>query len=326
MPGRDRAIRAVTLVDIPLVRRLSDKGIILDSELGLTGEAPGPHTTLLSSILLRSSELYTFVARADRQQVVGQFRLKGDAPNAHIVFIAPHLEDDAEDTAWLYILDTMAREAGKHGAHGLVAEVDERSPLFETMRTANFAVYARQEIWRRQPTDFRLEAAPVGLTEAEEDDVSGVFALLAMTVPSLIQQIAAPPGQLHGLVYRKCDRVEGYIAVSEGKQGIYLIPYLHPDIMEEASAVLQAAIVHTQRAAHVPVYVCVRRYQDWLDRALIRLQLEPWAQQAVMVKHIAAGVRHAGFEPLRAVEPARSPVPPPTRHTREPVFEATNQE
>lgn len=315
MPSREPDTRPITLVDIPLVKRLSDKGIILDTELGLTGYALAPNTTLLSSIFLPQRGLHTFVARSDKQTVVGQFRLKADDPNAHIVYVAPCLEDDAENTVWLHILDAMARESGRHGAHSLIAEVEEQSSLFTTLRAAGFAVYARQEIWRRERGEYILEADSVELTPETNTDAPGMYALLAAVVPGMLQQIAGPPNDLQRLVYRQDDRIMGFIAVSEGRHGVYLIPYLHPDMSRAAPAVLQAAVAYTSRATKVPVYVCIRRYQDWLQSALTTLQFESWLHQAVMVKHITAGVRHAEFEPLRQSEGVRSPIPPPNRYS-----------
>jgi hypothetical protein len=104
---------------------------------------------------------------------------------------------------------------------------------------------------------------------------------------------------MKGYVYRKNERVEAYVAVSAGKQGIYLMPYLHPDIITEAPAVFESVIRQVHSAANLPIYALVRRYQPWLEGALETLAFDPWAQQAVMVRHIAAGVRQASFSPLR---------------------------
>jgi hypothetical protein len=59
-----------------------------------------------------------------------------------------------------------------------------------------------------------------------------------------------------------------------------------------------AAAARAHRADKVPLYVRVRRYQEWLEHALTGLGFESWVQQAVMVRHIAAGIRHAAFAPL----------------------------
>jgi hypothetical protein len=303
--------RTVTLVDIPLVRRLSERGTILNSELGLTRDARGDNSALLSSILF-ARELHTLVARNGEHQVIGQFRYRQDEPNAHIVYLAPDLRADYEDTAWLHILDAMTREAGRYGAHTLVAEVEENSLLFETMRAAGFAVYSRQVIWRHDPYP-RQDNVAVRLTEEAPGDHIGVISLICSTIPTMIQQVAAPNGDGTGWVYRKNGRIEGYIVVSEGKEGVYLVPYLHPDIMPEAVDVLEAAIVNTSRTQKVPVYIGVRAYQSWLNTSLERLGFEPWVRQAVMVRHIAAGIRYSNFARVEARwEGARSPIPPPS--------------
>jgi hypothetical protein len=319
MSASDTETRTVTLVDIPLVRRLSEEDVVLDSEVGLTRDLYWPHSTLLSSILSTQRGVHTLVTRSAKHNAVGQFRLKGDDLNAHIVYIAPHLEAEVEDTVWLHILDAMAREAGKHGAHTLIGEVDEDHSLFETMRTANFSIYARQCVWRREWDENTVFAELVELHEKVDADIPGIYALLCMTVPSLIQQITPLPNDTQGFIYRKGERIEGYIAISAGKYGVYLTPYLHPDIMEEAAAIIETTLHHIQDKYNVPAYVCVRRYQGWLECALEDLAFEPGTGQAVMVKHITAGVRHAAFQPVRHVlEAKHSPVPPPTKHTHRP--------
>lgn len=312
----DYEVHAAKLVDIPLMRRLAEKGLVLDSELCYTGEATvGLQNLGFSRILMPPRGLHMLVGRAGKQHVIGQFRLKPDDHLAQMVFVAPTLEPDMCDTAWLALMDAMASESGRRGAHILTAEVDEGSPLFLTMRQSGFAVYARQEIWRRHAAEetlpkFRLSGE---LVEETEDDQMDIQLLYSNIVPRLVQAITVPSRDSKGLVYRKAGRVQGYIAVSEGKSGIYIMPYLHPDVLgHEAAAIIAGVIAQTSRAERVPVYVCVRRYQDWLAESLNRMGFEALTQQAVMVRHIAAGVRQASFAPLvkslDAVPQVTSPV------------------
>lgn len=311
MPLRDTTeTRAVKLVDIPRVKRLIENGMVLDCELCFTQDGQGASLFML---LLPYRGVHTLVTRSGKQHIVGQFRLKPDAPYAHIAYIAPALEDeDADDTPWLNILDAMAVEAGKRGAHILAAEVDELSPLFKTLRTASYSIYARQEIWQRLP-GWVDNCDQVPLSKATEADLPDIYSLYTNIVPRLVQQISDLPGDGDGWIYRKDHRVEGYITVAEGKAGVYLMPYLHPDVFSEAPAIIASAIAGVPRAARVPVYVRVRRYQDWLDDALNQLGFELRARQAVMVKHIAAGVRTAAFTPLsHPLEKVPSPIKPPT--------------
>jgi hypothetical protein len=314
--------RAVQLVDIPLVKRLVENGTVLDSEVAFTRVANSPRSALFSSFFLPQRGLHTLVARQDRHHVVGQFRLRNDESHARIVYLAPGLAHDADNTIYLHLLDAMAAEAGRRGAQTLTAEVDEYLHLFETMRISGFAIYARQEIWQRYPDEPVDLPDDVELTEETDADTHGIQLLYSNIVPRLVQQIAIPPSDSRGLVYRKNDRVEGYLAVSEGRYGIYIMPYLHPDVFSDAASVIAAAVRTCGHSGRVPIYVSVRRYQDWLEDALLDLGFEPFTRQAVMVRHIAAGIRSAAFAPLHHRLEAIPSHPPIT----EAIFENHNQE
>jgi len=305
-------IHAAKLVDLPLVRRLAEKGTILDSELRCTREGADPQSMLLSSILPQRN-VYTLVGRAGRQRIVGQFRIRSDERIAHIVYIAPELDGHRRDTAWLNLIDAMAAEAGKRSVHMLTAEVDEDSPLFVTMRSAGFAVYARQELWRREASPL-AETAQADLSDSKEDDLGAIQSLYGTIVPRLVQPVAMPPEDSEGYVYRHDGRLQGYVACTVGKTGVYITPMLHPDILyRDAKTILAGVLARIGRADRLPVYVCVRRYQDWLEDALSELGFAPCQPQALMVRHIAAGVRQAAFAPLEhSLEVIPNVVRPPT--------------
>jgi hypothetical protein len=316
MPHHETQTRSVTLMDLPWVRRLCENGIILDSELAYTRAAGGPQSAILSSVILPQRNLQTLISKCEKQAVVSQFRMKPDDQLAQIVTIAPGMHDETTDnTVWLHALDAMTVAAGKRGAHMLTGEIDEQSAMFATMRRAGFAVYARQEIWRREPgVAIPGDIIPADLTDETDADAMDIQLLYSNIVPRLVQPIAVPSSESEGLVYRQEGRVQGYIAVSEGKYGIYIMPFLHPDILfSEASAIIAGAIAQTAKAEKMPVYVCVRRYQDWLEDGLAELGFEPISQQAVMVRHIAAGVRQSIFAPIaHTLEVIPSAMRPPT--------------
>ncbi|MEP7292281.1 MAG: hypothetical protein ABI835_10880 [Chloroflexota bacterium] len=310
----DGDIHAAKLVDIPLIRRLAEKGTILDSELRCTREVAGPQSVLLSSILPQRG-FHTLVGQAGRQRIVGQFRVR-DERIAQIVYIAPELPERRRDTAWLHLIDAMAVEAGKRGVHMLMAEVDEDSPLFVTMRTAGFAVYARQDIWKREPAALPFPFSdPAELRESKDEDINSIQALYGTIVPRLVQPVAMPPEDSLGFVYRHDQRLQGYVTVSMGKTGIYVTPLLHPDILyRDAITLLAGVLGRIGRVDRLPVYICVRRYQDWLEDALTELGFVSCQPQALMVRHIAAGVRQAAFSSLeRSLEAMPNAVRPPTR-------------
>jgi hypothetical protein len=91
------------------------------------------------------------------------------------------------------------------------------------------------------------------------------------------------------------------------------MPYLHPDILPDAPALFASILRTLPNPGRRPIYICVRRYQDWILSALDHLGFVPYLQQALMVKHIAAGVRHASFVSLQQVlEHAAGIAKPPT--------------
>lgn len=293
-------VHAAKLVDLPMLRRLVERGAVLDSELFYTREFDPSSTALLQSILLPQRSLYTFVGRGQAQPVIGQFRMRAHDHLAQLVLLAP-LEPEPEGGAWLGLLDAVAYEAGRRGAHMLTAEVDELSPLFPLMRQGGFAVYARQEIWRwsGELPQGSVRAPQGEVAEETDEDTLDIQLLYSSIVPRLVQPIAVPSRESSGLVYRKDGRVQAYIAVSYGRSGTYLMPFMHPDVLgSEAASVLLAVIARVARAERAPVYVCVRRYQDWLGDSLRDLGFETLIQQAVLVRHIAAGVRSTAFSPL----------------------------
>ena len=283
------------LLDLPLMLRLKQNAIVLHSELGLTEDARGQNSALLSSIVFPRG-LHTLVARVYDKDVVGQFRLRPGETNAHIVYLAPTLEDDADDAIWLHMLDAMAEQAGSNDAHSLVGEVETSHRLFETMRRAGFAVYSRQVIWRHRPMAAASRSAGLKLAAETDDDQIGIAALLGSTIPRILQTVMGPSTDMAGLVYRVDGRIEAYLAYSEGKHGVYLMPYLHPEVLSEAPAIIAAALRQIEGCRKLPVYICVRGYQGWMENAMLDLGFDSWLEQAVMVKHLTAGVRQASFE------------------------------
>lgn len=311
--SRDVDTRTVTLVDIPALHRLSDRAIVLDSEIQFTRDMTITNGTLSS--LLPQRNVYTLIARSDKRQVVGQFRLEPDGQNAQIIYVAPGLQSHTDDRLWLHVMDAMAREAGKHEAHALIAEVEESAALFETMRTCGFAVYARQQIWRRAPGPHTSAGPAMTLIEPIEADLNHINGFIASVVPNLMRQFCVIDEEPHGWIYQKDERIMAYFEVSEGRQGIFIRPYIHPDLLPEASALFNSVLRRLDSANRLPVYIRVRRFQDWMATALSELAFEPGPSQAVMVKHLMAGVRQTSFEPVRErlrslVKPAKPPTGP----------------
>ena len=121
-------------------------------------------------------------------------------------------------------------------------------------------------------------------------------------MPSLIQQADPLPEVNAGSLVVEVigdQRLLGYLSLIEGKAGLMVKPYLHPDVYEEAEAILEHALHFWPKAERLPLYFAVRSYQDWLRIPLSLLGLVAGDQQAVFVKHTVARIEN-GLEPMRA--------------------------
>jgi hypothetical protein len=315
--AREIETRAVTLVDLPTIRRLGHQAVVLDSAIEYTQRLHTPNTATLTNLLLPNRKVHTLLSRIDGQQVVGQFRLRGNEHNAYIIYLAPGLEATTDNTAWLHILDGMAQEAGQHEAHALIAEVKEESSLFETMRSAGFAVYSRRQIWQRQPGEIPLPMDCVTEITPETDaDLPGIQSLIAQIIPPLMQPFTMPDEEMNGWVYRRNGQVMAYISATTGNLGTYLMPFVHPDVMNDANTIIASLLRQIPKSDTLPVSVSISRHLDWVGTSLERSGFQAGPRHAVMVRHITAGVRQAGFRPIAAGEVIVGSAKPPTLFDR----------
>lgn len=301
--------RLLTPLDLPLARRLIADRLPLDMCLLLTRGLPGLEELLLAAVPLTDRSTSTLILRSGNESYLGQFRFRADREAAQVTFLAPE-PSTADPHAWATLLEALAFEAGKRGAHLLNAEVDPEHPGFPAFRQAGFAVYSKQVILRRLPG-----ATPAGearlLRPATRRDTVGIMTLQTNTVPRLLQQAddLQPATEYRALVYEQGEQILAYLAIAEGRSGIVVKPYFHPEAYDRAPALVLAALAHLPRAAQVPVYLYARAYQDWLRGVLERMEFEAWAHQALMVKYTV--VRVGRVQPVTLPELEANRLAPP---------------
>lgn len=291
-------IRSFDWRDVGLVKSLGGQGICLDSETGLTrGHRPLPHALL--AYLMPGSGAPTLVWRDNGSAVIGQLRQRPGDEQARVLFIAPSCASAAE--GWLHIMERLAVEAGGLGAHNLIAEVNENTSEFEVLRAAGFAIYARQSLWRLTgPAPTPNTVVPMRVSHGA--DSIGLQTLYANIVPRLVQQVEAAPSHMRGYVLEDDGEITAFVSLRRGPLGVWLEPYLHPEAFSMSEAALYTALNLIPDRNGRPVYVCVRRYQDWLQDILSRGAFEVVGSQAVMVKRLTVRVSEPMLKPLPAIE------------------------
>jgi len=291
-------IRELDWRDLPLLHRVRDRGLCPDSQVAFTRGAHVIQNALLDPFIPGKSTI-TLVSRKDDIEAVGQCIYRSEAPNARLSFFAP--AQALDHIAGLELLESLAAVVGEHGAPNLVAEVDERSEAFERLRSAGFAIYARQRIWRLDTLDEHREASGNGIWQVENsEDTHAAQSLYHNIVPGLVQQVEPPPTRPgHNLIYWREGELLGYLDIERGSLGTWVQPYFHPAV-EGFQELLGDYLRDIPRAR--PIYVCVRSYQSWMSGPLERMRFEPSVDQAVMVKRLAIGVRRPAATPLPTVE------------------------
>lgn len=292
-------IRPFDLRDVRLVAQLAEHGIALDSRAALI-RARQPLRDAMAAYLFAGRGAPTCVLRLRRPgatlRAFGQIRICSGHPQARLLTLASRPEGH-ESLIWPHLLDALTAQAGRYGAHTVLAQVKDDSLGFEVLRRSEFVVYTRQEIWRltvplAQPEEIQLRPEEPG-------DQWHIQQLIANTVPRLIQQIEPVEQTGLGLVWMEAGDFLAYVCAHRGPHGFWLQLYLHPEVDGAARAIIQQAAAHYTPSSKAPLTCCIRRYQEWLNRPLVDLGFESLGGQAVMVRHTTA----------RIAEPEKARVP-----------------
>jgi hypothetical protein len=308
-------IRPFDWRDLSLLHRLRDRGLCLDSQ---QAHSQGPHALqhALLGALVPGGTAYTLVARPRSKgetPAIGQLIQRNSDALVRLSYITPI--EALEQTGGAGLLEALCQAAGARGARNLVAEVDEDSPAFVSLRQAGFAIYARQQIWRLAalpPAERGAEAGAMWRPETGAD-ATAIHLLHLNVVPAMVQQIEPPPARGRGLVHWSEGELLGYMEIARGPLGIWAQPYFHP-AAEKPDELLAGLMSRIGSRVDRPLSICVRSYQSWLNRPLERAGFERLGAQAVMVKRLAVGVRRPALVPLPALEGTRPEPTAPIAH------------
>lgn len=280
-------IRQFDWRDFPTLLRYRDQGIFFDYASVLTrGEMLVPARAMLS-YFASTIGVYTYLCRPDDKQseaLLGQVYHGQGKELAHLSFLAP--VSALDDDNLLSLLDHIVQQLGKRGAFHLLAEVEEHSPAFENLRRAGFALYVHQRIWQ-SPAHAQEITNLSQWRDITSQDAIAVRSLYDILVPALVQQVESLPNKrMKGLVHYLGDDLMAYAEIRYGQRGIWVKPFIHPDI-QNVTEIVGDLLNNLPNRHSRPVYFCIRSYQSWLENALEDLHAEAGPHQVVMVKHLA---------------------------------------
>jgi hypothetical protein len=314
--------------DIPALQRYRQSSVFLDSALLFT-RGPLSVPGALLSYLAPSMGIFTGAVDGNGegeqpmvehpmtgqpiigQPIIGQFIHPLGSPFAHLTFLAP--DTALETTAVSALLDYLVTLSGERGALRLLADVDECSVAFETLRRNNFAIYTRQHVWQLV-SPLLNKAQPKTWRTAHSRDALAIRSLYNNLVPGLVQQVEPFVAQRpQGVVYYKKDELLAYVELKYGHRGIWAQPFVHPNA-ENIAAFFVDLLQKVPNRRSRPVYICVRSYQSWLESAIEELGAEAGPRQAVMVKHMAIQQKVTHSVALPALEGGQAEISAPLAH------------
>jgi hypothetical protein len=297
--------------DIPTIHRYRHQSVFMDSFLLLTRGAlllPGA----LLSYLAPATGIFTCVASGNetrKRVLIGQFIHMLGSQYAHLTFLAP--EDGLNSSQVSSLLDYMVSVSGERGALRLLADVNELSQAYETLRHNGFATFTRQRIWRFDGGNSLLEennAMTNAWRLARSRDGIAIRLLYNNLVPGLVQQAEpAVVDRIRGRVCYQGDRLQAYVEIKYGHRGIWVQPFVHPDT-QDIPSLLVGLINNIPNRLSRPLYICVRSYQAWLESAIETLGAQAGPRQAVMVRHMAAQKKVGRKYALPALEGGQAEV------------------
>lgn len=294
-------IRPFSWHDVPLLFRLRKAGICLEPRLGLTRGA-GTFSHLLQDAFIPGGCAVTLVSRSDdKPDGFGQILHRQDEPLASLVYLAP--EDILNRTD---MIEALSSAAGKRGAYNLIASISESHHGFETLRSIDFHIYARQTIWRLSRKDGST-GHNVRWQEWTPSDDSAIQSLYINLVPALVQQVETVPNRSSSrLVYWEGSDLLGTVLLDRGPQGTWAQMLIHP--AAEKVHDLIASFISLSHTGLNPLYVVVRSYQSWIGPVLEASGFDSVHHQAVMVKRLAVGLRRPAVNHVPVMDSVRPEV------------------
>lgn len=264
----------------------------MDTALALTRGSPVGLWAVLGNMRLEHGS-YTGVLRpgGGKPPLIGQIHYNAGERAARIAFILPIRALESPDLVKL--LEHLALAAGESGALSLLAEVEESSPVLESLRRCGFGVYAWQRTWKIARTP-ETAGAERRWEQASDLDRLAIRSLFQSLVPPLVQSAEPLSERTEGFVYEQNGELLGYIEAFYGPNGIYLQPLIHP-ASEDVPGLLGSFLANLPFHLGRPAYFSIRSYQAWLENPLAELQAEPGERQALLVKHLAAAQRAPAY-------------------------------
>ncbi|MBE7550421.1 MAG: hypothetical protein HS126_05015 [Anaerolineales bacterium] len=315
-------IKAFHLRDSHLVARLQRVGTPLDIEEQLTHPRSPLRSVLLDTILAPHAGPSTFIL--DQQDEHGkslglaQVRSRSGRPERDVVFMSPALTNgNGSHAIWQRLLAHVCVKTAEQGNLRVYARLPVKSEELQLFKNVGFLEYSQEDIYQLDPAINRTAIrATLTLRLQRPSDGWGLQKLYTTLAPRMVQNAEGlaqgqwalaqrrwgEQGRREGYVWEVDGEILGALHIRSGKRGYWMRTLLHPDALEQAEALGEAALSLTAAQPHVPVYFALREFEAGWRNVLPELGFKPLTSQTLVVKHMAVRVRKLSPALIPALE------------------------
>ena len=307
-----------------LLKKLERRGTPFGLQRTLTHPLSPFWRALSSLVSIHESSIQTYVIRetaADGEVYgVAQLYERHGRPEAEIIYIAPSLSSQPGMSGlWARLLTQVCKQAGQRGMQRLFAYTPWGGEEARVFKEAGFMVYAREDILRfdRLP-ETRHDTPPEGLRRLRVEDEGRLQELYSRITPRRVQwaegQLSPPTwsamnnrGLLWGeeayvLEDARSIELSAILQIMPGNSGHWLQLTVVPRTCGFSDELLNFGLERIAEWPAKPIYTAVREYQAGVLPALQAVGFEPFARQAILVKHTTVLIRDPLMKFLPAIE------------------------
>lgn len=313
-------IRPFYLRDVGLVVRLQRRGAPLDLETRLTRSRSPLSAALIARglgfgngvctcIIDHKEDSGHWLGLAQMQQLPGR-------PDYIITFIAPALTAGSGVHAiWQRVLAHLCVAAGERGGQRLYAGLPQDGEEYQIFRHTGFTAYAQEEVYQWTPSAVQPGVEPLPLRRQQERDSWRLQQLYATITPRVVQNAEGSAqgewelsqrlwlagSRRQGFVWESHGDIAAALQIRSGPHAHWLRLLLHPDLIDQADALVVAALARARCRPNQKLYCAVRTYESGISPALRAFGFRTIGSQTLVVKYIAALVRESLAQALPAL-------------------------
>jgi len=304
------------------VARLQRVGTPLDIEEQLTHPRSPLRSVLLDSILAPHVGSSTFIL--DQKDENGaslglaQMRRRPGRPERDVVFMSPALTTgNGSHAIWQRLLAHLCVKSAERGSLRLYARLPAQSEELQLFKNVGFLEYGQEDIYQLDPTINRTAIqASLTFRPQQPNNGWGLQKLYTILAPRAVQNaeglaqgqwaLAQPrwgeQGRRNGYVWEVDGEILGALHIRSGKRGYWLRTLLHPDALDQAEALGEAALSLTTADPNLPVYFALREFEARWRHILPELGFKPLTSQTLVVKHMAVRLHNTSSALIPALE------------------------